>query len=96
MSHSLLNVATQHQSFAANRQPCTVNPRPRPLPLQGEVPPVPGSEEDEFMALLKQQTSLLHHFQQQRGLVTVRLWCPRASSQRIKGLHQAGENTTVS
>ena len=40
---------------------------------QGEVPPVPGSEEDEFMAMLKQQTSLLHQIQQQRGLATVRM-----------------------
>ena len=38
---------------------------------QGDVPPVPVSEEDEFLSMLKQQANILHQLQQQRGLAPV-------------------------
>ena len=38
---------------------------------QGQVPPVPVSEEDEFLSMLKQQANILHQLQQQRGLAPV-------------------------
>ena len=36
------------------------------------MPPVPVSEEDEFLSMLKQQANILHQLQQQRGLAPVR------------------------
>jgi len=39
--------------------------------MQGDVPPVPVSEEDEFLSMLKQQANILHQLQQQRGLAPV-------------------------
>ena len=53
---------------AVERQGTLSNDR---LRMQGDVPPVPVSEEDEFLSMLKQQANILHQLQQQRGLAPV-------------------------